>query len=417
MQFGISRSVITPDLGIELAGHGRLDRKAIGKFDDLYLTVLTFKQDSRKAMIVCADLIGFGIGIAEMLKKEISSRFGYSEQEVLLNASHTHSGPQTMDNMSKFLGSMDTNYISFLTRTLLDTIQSSLESMEEVDIYKGKSHCEIGISRRLILNRKCDFLPNENGPVNNEVTVLKFIGEHGVKGILFNYACHPSTLDTDFISSDFPGEARRTVEEAYEGKVITAFAQGCCGDIRVKTVENFCFRDGTPKDVKDFGKELGDSVIEACDEGMKKITPELSTNLIRLNLNLREIPGKQYYLNIKKKSPMFQKVWAEQMLADYENLRTDVPFSIQRISISEDTVIVGMAGEICVNYDFNLKSKYEGKTIITLGDCNGMVGYIPTDVMFKQGGYEPDDSIACYSLPSRFTGDIEETIMREMDKL
>lgn len=417
MQLGINRSIITPDMGLDLAGHGRPDRKAIGKYDDLYLTVLTLKQDDRKAIIICADLIGFGREIAKMLKQEIRDRFGYSEQEVLLSASHTHSGPQTMENMSKFLGGMDINYISFLTRTVLNSIKASIESMEDVDIYKGKSYCDIGINRRLILNGKCDFSPNEDGPVNKEVTVLKFIGKNGIKAVLFNYACHPSTLDTDFISSDFPGEARRTVEEAYEGKVVTAFVQGCCGDIRVKTVKDGSFIAGTLEDVKIFGKELGNRVIEACNGGMEKIIPNLSTNLHRLNLHLQEIPSKHEFINIKEKNPMYQKVWAEQMLKDYESLKTEIPFAIQRISIADDTMIVGMEGEICVTYGLNLKNKYAGKTVITAGYCNGMVGYIPTAAMFEQGGYEPDESIACYSLPSRFTCDIEEIIMCGLDKL
>jgi hypothetical protein len=129
------------------------------------------------------------------------------------------------------------------------------------------------------------------------------------------------------------------------------------------------------------------------------------------------MPEKKEYQETAQTSTAYRKVWAEKMLKNYESLSTEVPYTIQRISLSEDFNIIGMEGEVCIEYDIYLKNKYWKKTIITAGYCNGIIGYIPTEVMFEQGGYEPADSIACYELPTRFTDEVEEIIKKGLDEL
>src|ERR1022692_2717068 len=70
-------------------------------------------------------------------------------------------------------------------------------------------------------------------PVDPTVMVLRVDGENGNPiAVLVNYACHPVVLGPENLqySPDYPGQMKRTVEEAFPGAVCF-FLQGGAGNI------------------------------------------------------------------------------------------------------------------------------------------------------------------------------------------
>lgn len=414
MKLGISRNIITPRSGVGLAGFSIPGRNAAGVHDDLYLSTLVLEHAGRKAVVIAADIIGFAREFVVELKEAAKQRFGFNEDEMLFNASHTHSGPQTLYNMTPAAGVADEGYLSFLRSTVMSSIESALCAMEETDVYYGKTQCDIGVNRRKIVDGKAEWAPYEAGAADKDVTVVKFSKDGKAKAVLFNYACHPSTVDTMLVSADYPGKARKVIENSFGNQVTAVFLQGCCGNIRVRTVDNGAFRAGTFDDVERFGEELGLKVLEACKGEMKKLTPVLSSAVLDFKLDLRNKPDIEEIKGLLKLDSEDEKLWAGQILANYGSLMSKVPYTVQRLSFGDDLLIVGMDGEICVEYGLNVKQMCEGKTVVTAGYCNGIAGYIPTAEMFDQGGYEPDTSKYCYMLPAQFTGNIETHIMKQL---
>jgi hypothetical protein len=73
---------------------------------------------------------------------------------------------------------------------------------------------------------------NYKGPSDKTLAVVAFIGADNVPiGVLMNYGAHPINFFlTGVVSSDFPGEAERYVETAFDERSIAIFTQSDSGD-------------------------------------------------------------------------------------------------------------------------------------------------------------------------------------------
>mgnify|MGYP000901791593 FL=1 len=447
MLAGVSKKMITPDAGIDLAGFGRLDRKNIGVHDNLHVTTLALKQNEKCVLIICADLIGFGFQLTKDIKNDIKKKYGLTEDEILLNASHTHSGPQTLENMLVTLGKRNENYVRYFKECVLSSVDEALSSMEEISIYYGKTECNIGINRRLILDGKANFQPNEKGLSDKSVTVMKIMKDDVVKAVLFSYACHPSTIGADYVSADYPGAAKRLIESELgiktdkvvsditctDNGIVALFMQECCGNIRVRTIKDDNFISGTWEDVNKFGVELGSTVVKLCKSEMKQLKEDhgkntgksvistdnssISTDIKYIELPFKGVKTEEKLKEIKLNGNVHEQLWAENMLENYNILKDTVTFTIQKIELNKEFSIIAMGGEVVAEYGLYVKNIDPDKTVISAAYSNGLAGYIPTDEMFEQGGYEPDGSTIYYLYPSQLENSIEKVIYDNLNKI
>ena len=356
MKAGINKTKITPPAGVDLAGFGRPGRKAVGVHDDLYLSSMVIEDGGGRVLILCADLIGFGRELTASLKREIGDRFGFSEDQILLSASHTHSGPQTIENMLS-VGEEDEAYIEFLKEKTAASVEKALEGMFQADISFGRAKCYIGVNRRRPSGGGVEFAPYEGGITDDDVTVLKVVKDGVVKAVLYNYTCHPSIVDTDFISADYPGRAGRAIEDALGRDTAVFFIQGCCGNIRAGTVEGREFRRGTWEDVDKYGLRLGN----VCGTVLRKLDVRVSSRISTVMLPLKALPERGKLAGILENGTNPEKKWAGEMLSRYGGLKAELPFTVQRISLGEAFHILAMSGEVCAEYARYIKRRDERK--------------------------------------------------------
>jgi hypothetical protein len=98
IEAGVGRADITPPTGYALGGWTRADRIGTGVQTRLTASVLVLRSGGRKVALVSVDLFMSPGGlIAEAAKR---ARHGFSERNVLVGATHTHSGPSRFANFS-----------------------------------------------------------------------------------------------------------------------------------------------------------------------------------------------------------------------------------------------------------------------------------------------------------------------------
>ena len=91
---GTAKAVITPQQPMWMAGYASRNRPADGTLHELYVRVLAFKDaEGKRAVVVSTDLLGMSRSVSENVTNALNSKFGLSRDRVMLNASHTHSGP------------------------------------------------------------------------------------------------------------------------------------------------------------------------------------------------------------------------------------------------------------------------------------------------------------------------------------
>ena len=92
LRVGAAASVITPPAGTPMAGY-YFERAAEGVHDDLYAKALVLEQGGTKAALVSLDLISTPLGLVESARKEIERTTRIPGRNVMISATHAHTGP------------------------------------------------------------------------------------------------------------------------------------------------------------------------------------------------------------------------------------------------------------------------------------------------------------------------------------
>lgn len=393
MRLGVGKAVITPPLGLPMAGYAfRGSRGAEAVLDELEARVFWFQAESASGengavdsvLIITADLIGFDEQLTAEIRGELASRFGLQPEAVLLAASHTHSGPQTCRNMVD-VGAVDWGYLSTLRAQVLAAAETARQNMQSVSIRYGCGHLSgYAINRRLIVNGKAVAAPNPEGVRDDDVPVISCWSADGrLIGVLFQYTCHPTVLGEYRYSADYPGAARRHVER--ELGATAAFLPGCFGDVRPHCVlvGGKSFRRGTAEDVAAFGAALGGEVVRVVQMAGPARGVHASSGLA---------------------------AQAGTITLPLAQAGQTASLSWQRLDLADGLTLVALGGELSVEYGHFIKGLRPNHVAIPLGYANGMVGYIPTAQQFAEGGYEPDTSTPYFGLPAPFDPQIEDII-------
>ena len=92
LRAGVGKADITPQTGYYLGGWTRADRTAGGQHTRLFSRALVLERDGRKVALVQVDLFMVPAGMVQHIGEALAAR-GFSERNILISASHTHSGP------------------------------------------------------------------------------------------------------------------------------------------------------------------------------------------------------------------------------------------------------------------------------------------------------------------------------------
>ena len=101
LRAGVGKSDVTPQTGYYLGGWTRADRTAQGQHTRLGARALVLESGGRKVALVQVDLFMVPGGLVKHVGDLIAER-GFGEQNLLISASHTHSGPGGYANFETF---------------------------------------------------------------------------------------------------------------------------------------------------------------------------------------------------------------------------------------------------------------------------------------------------------------------------
>ncbi len=109
------------------------------------------------------------------------------------------------------------------------------------------------------------------------------------------------------------------------------------------------------------------------------------------------------------------------MLAELEkNGRVDAtyPYLVQVVQFGDDLTMIGLAGEVVVDYSLRLKAELAGTPVWVAGYTNEVFGYVPSERVLREGGYEAEGAILYYgTMPTPFTPSVEERIVGKVHEL
>src|SRR5213080_4226110 len=101
LEAGAARADITPPTGYYMMGWVRTDAKTIGQHTRLWARVIVLEQGDRKVALIAGDLNAWPGGLLKAAADMNKDR-GFSEQNVLASASHTHAAPTGFYNFGTY---------------------------------------------------------------------------------------------------------------------------------------------------------------------------------------------------------------------------------------------------------------------------------------------------------------------------
>ena len=243
-------------------------------------------------VLVSFDIVGITHELGDRIRTALVHETGAEWNLVVLNCSHTHSGPYMIRNLMAGVGptpEIESNYFDALRERIVTATRAAVKSLKpvEVEAFNGKS--DVAINRR---NRNqqgaMTMLPNANAPFDDKVWVLKLTPKlGGAPAVIFSYACHPVIaygFNFSAISADFPGVARNELRQALGETTHAQFVQGFAGNVRPRIVadlEHSRFRPSKPEDLQRAGKNLADAALVAMSSPGKKLLLNLAGTMDR----------------------------------------------------------------------------------------------------------------------------------------
>ena len=251
----------------------------------LYARAFVFKNDSNKIAYVNCEIAFITPSIKKGVIKKLNRKHAdleYSNQNLLLSAQHTHSGPGGYSHHGLYNMNSPGFVIEIYNKIvdgIVEAIIAAENNFDEVKLVLGKSEFapdkEVGFQRSIkayLQNPEAKKITKEtlHLGINREMTLLKFIkNDNSIKGAINWFGTHPTSLPNTNtkVCSDNKGYAAEYLEkefQKYNEDFIGIFAQGSCGDVTPRFQFN---PKHSPQRGKWDGKFLNDDLKSAQYNG------------------------------------------------------------------------------------------------------------------------------------------------------
>ncbi len=405
---------ITPPKGCPMAGYYSV-RGAEGTHDPLFAKALVFEKDGVKIALVSLDLISTTRGLVEDTRKLIEKETGIPGKNVMLSATHSHTGPVLWDGSVRADilsggSKIAKNYIAALPGMITEAVKKADTTRKpaKVSFATGKEE-GLAFNRRFHMKdgsigwnpgKKNPNIVRPAGPVDPSVPVVLIeTDEKQPKpiAVYVNFSMHLDTVGGLYYSADYPYTLSKAVASVKGEDVVTVFTTGCCGDINHINVESDKPQKGHGEAAR-IGTRLAGEVLRTFDE-LKPLghdTLRVSSEMVELELPAitadDRAKAKLVIADVEKvtkPAPKFLDQVQAFKVSDVSR-RLGKPFQVevQVISLGEDLAWVSLPGEIFVELGLQIKRGSPFRQTMIAELANGSIGYIPNRVAYSQGAYE-----------------------------
>lgn len=428
---GFAKVRITPRTSLWLAGYAARTHASQGTLLELHAKALALEDETgHRAVLVTTDLLGLPRTVSEKIASRVQKRYGLSRDQLLLNSSHTHTGPVIGTMLSvAYQGTKGINaeqweavkvYTGYLEDQIVRVVGDALQKLQPATLSLGHGEADFAVNRRVKTATGYVGGVNKDGPVDHDVPILVVRNQQGkVLGIVFGYACHNTTIGANYykFSSDYAGFAQQWLEKRYRG-AIAMFVEGCGGDQNPYPRWNK-ERTGVAF-ARQHGEELAQAVVKATERSLLPVGGPLKTAFKVFPVKFAGPPTRAEYEKQLKSDDIYVQMHAEAMLKIIDqngHVPSSYPYSLEVWQFGSNLTLVAMAGEVVIDYDLRLKKELGADKLWVAGYSNDVFAYIPSLRILKEGGYEGGGAMVYYGQPGPFAPSIEETIVREVHEV
>ena len=418
MKVGFSRVDVTPTMGIPIAGYYK-PRFAEGVLDPLEVNTLAVLVDKNVNLLITLDHCGLKQEIIVYYKSLIAEKTGVPEDAIIICATHSHTAPILEMNSEN---NLIREYLEFVGKKMADCAMFAIEDLKPAKMgWKISSAPNVAFVRRFRMKdggvRTNPGIGNPDiegpiGEVDERLNVLRFDRDGAETVVLMNFGNHPDVVGGSKISADWPGMARRRLEEVLPN-VKGIFFNGAQGDVNHVNVNA---KDGELNDLEnDFDDVLrgyghAEHIANVVVGGVLQVYNKVNyidadeikyiEKTIKVPSNkakVEDLPLAHKYAELHEagkddeipfKAMELTTVVAEAMrMVRLENAPDTFEMKMTGLAIG-NIAIITLPGEGFTFIGRELKKAKGWDLVLPMVLANGSQGYFPAKEAYDEGGYE-----------------------------
>ncbi|QDU40933.1 hypothetical protein Mal4_52960 [Maioricimonas rarisocia] len=421
LAIGAATVSITPNEPVALSGqlHTRVAREVESE-----VTATALALESRgegesgdQAILIACDLVAVRDGIIAKTREKLRDRLpGFDVSKLIVNATHTHTGPVTREGRYEIPEGVMTvaEYVDFLTDRLADVAVQAWESRQPGSVGWGLGHAVIAQNRRsLYANGTAQMYGRTNaatfrgieGPEDHGVEVLFFWnGDDELIATAVNVACPSQEVEgRSNVNADFWHEVRETLRKKHGEQLHVLGWTGVSGD----QSPHLMYRKAAEERMRRLRgltrlEELARRIVRAWEDAYEGARQEMHADavlihkVIEIELPLRpiteddvaEVKAKIESLSGNAKNAV-RIGWHREVLHRYaaQQAGTAEPYRMELHAIRlGDIAIATNDFELFTQFGIQMKSRSRALQTFLI-QLAGPGTYIPTAVAAAGGGY------------------------------
>lgn len=420
---GVATAIVTPESNMWMGGYAARTHPSAGTAQDLYAKALALlDSQGGRFVFITVDAIGIPRELRKKMETRLTQSYQLQPHQFVITASHTHSGPEFRAGRvpADHVGAEEAAqaYLGRLEDTFHSLVGKAFDTLAPVKLSYARARAGFAMNRRL-QRPDGEFInaPNPDGAVDHDVPVLRVDAPDGqLRAVLFGYACHNTTLtQANYrFCGDYAGFAQHYLEADHPGTV-AMFVTGCGGDQNP-------YPRGTLPLTDAHGRTLATAVDAALATRGKPLTGELRSAYAETDLRYALAPSRTEYEARLASKDKLEAGHARRMLDRWDkegSLPATYSYPLQVVRLGGELTLIALGGEVVVDYSLRLKRELGGPGAVWVAAySNDVLGYIPTERVLSEGGYEGLSATRLGSLhPSPWAPGLEEQIIAKVHEL
>jgi sugar phosphate isomerase/epimerase len=413
---GVAAVDITPPIGYRMCGYFN-ERLSTGVLNPLHAKALVLRQGGTRAAMVFCDLIGLSPDVSSRAREQAQRETGIPAENILLAATHTHTGPLYFDALRDHLHERaiarqgkdpceETDYPSQLVARIAEAIEQADANVRPVRLEAGVARQQgLSFNRRFHMkDGSVRFNPGvlnpdivrAAGPIDPNVGIVMVRdadGKDAIAGVV-NFALHLDTTGGAQYGADYPYYAEQALRRTLGGDFVLLFGTGACGDINHIDVTT---KERLKTDY--IGQTLASTVGASLADLKVVVAPALAVRRHVVDVPLQKFTPQeieQAKRDMHKVGtsdlPFLEQVRAYKILDVQQWNGSNLPLEVQVVRLGDEVAVVGLPGEVFVDLSLAIKKASPFPTTLVIELCQGDVGYVPTRKAFAEGSYETVNS-------------------------
>ena len=414
---GVASTAITPAEPMWLAGWAARRAPATSAAQELHAKALALEDAAgERCVIVTADLIAIPRSLARAVAARVEARWHLPRARLLFNASHTHTGPELRPDKVPFFEIPDEfsakipAYLAQLEHALVGVIGAALERRTPVTLHAASAAIGFAHNRR-----------SADGATDRQVPVLTLrraeaAASDAPLAVLFGYACHNLTLPPAFCQyhGDYAGVAQRVIENRLQGAT-ALFLAGAGAD-----------QDPAPRGTLELtaahGAALAEAVLRAASPAAPPVEGALRVAFEEIALDLQPLPERATLeADLRSDDPPRRRKAAFLLdaLARQTPLAREQLCPLQVLQLGGELLLIALGGEPVAAYAQRFRTEFASarRAVWVAGYSNDMFGYLPTQAVQREGGYEGGRAALWSAVPTPLADTAEARVVDAVRRL